>query len=133
MKNLKIISAIIIAALGAFGSYMGYKASQKTDAQAIIAANEIKALMTQMNTLIIPQIQKGINDIRLDVKENMQDGSADRERIARLEAIIEIISKHHDRKRIDEEAGRMVRKVVHSTVKFKPVVLPMLTQQQAQK
>jgi hypothetical protein len=130
MKSAKIIGSIIVALLGAFGSYTGYKASQKTDAQAIIVANEIKALMTQMNTLIIPQIQKGINDIRTDVKENMQDGSADRERIARLEAIIEILSRHHDRKKLAREAKAVKidsykpAMLLHT----KSITLPMLQQ-----
>jgi len=132
MKSLKIIGSVIVAALGAFGSYMGYQASQKTDAQAIISAAETKALMTQMNTLLIPQIQKGLDEIRRDIKEATQDQSADRERIARLEAIIEILSKRHDHKRIEREAKAIVKDVVDKPTVFvsiKPMILPMLKQQ----
>ena len=85
-RNLsKIIAAILIAIMSAYSTYMSTNASSKSDDNQIAS----EALLNQMNTLIIPQIQSELRELSFSIKELSKDVSADRERLARIEGIIE--------------------------------------------
>ncbi|RLC99252.1 MAG: hypothetical protein DRI65_17440, partial [Chloroflexota bacterium] len=60
-----------------------------TEQNLIIATAKNEALMNQINFLLIPQIQKELTENNYSLKELAKDVSSDRERLARVEGIIE--------------------------------------------
>jgi len=89
MKYVKVISSIIVALLGAFGSYMGYKANTQSKDSSI----KIEAIVEQMNGMIIPRIQKGLDDINENLHDLAKIQADLRERIAKLEAYHRLASR----------------------------------------
>ena len=93
--NIKLLAAILVALMSAYSTYMSTHASSKSDVNQEKSDTKFEALMSQMNTLIIPQIQKELQEIKYSLREQAQDESSTRERIARLEAIVEHLPRRY--------------------------------------
>jgi len=108
--KITVIGSVLVALIGFLG--MIY-VNSKTDDNKESHQKLVQALMNQLNTLVIPQIQKELQEINITLKELSQDESAARERIARLEGLIEALSKFHSH-RIKETPKRvdMIPKLV---------------------
>ena len=81
----KVIGTIIVAAIpGIFATFHSTCSISKTASDS-----ELKSMVTQLNTIFIPAIQKMVEEIRYDAKQDRDDAAAMRERIAKLEGTIE--------------------------------------------
>lgn len=83
VKNYsKIITAILIALMSAYSTYMSTHANNKSDILQ-------KANLDQMNKVTIPQIKKEIEEGESSTKELAKEVLTNRERLARLEGVVE--------------------------------------------
>jgi len=101
-NHTKILAAVLIAAMSAYSTYMSTYASSKSDnnqqateRNLIISNAKNEALIDLINTVVIPQIKEDLEEIEYSQKEQSQDESASRKRIARLEAIVENLPKRY--------------------------------------
>ncbi len=130
--KITVIGSIIVALIGFLG--MIY-VNSKTDDNKESHEQLVQELMKQLNTLVIPQIQKELQEINVTLKELSQDESAARERIARLEGIIEALPRsfrHRTRptKIITTNIPDVFTKAIKKIKDETPIKLPMLQVQQ---
>jgi hypothetical protein len=127
VARLKVIGAIGVAVLGLYGSIFSTCANQWAASESTV-----DAMVDQLNSRVIPAIQKVLEEVRLDQKQDRDDAAAMRERIARLEGIIEALPKRwRARKRSSGEGAEEVGpKMLPKVVRKKPEAIPMLQMEQ---
>jgi hypothetical protein len=85
----KVGGTIAVALLTAYITYINNRAADDAELQKTIAKQD--TLINEFNSNIIPTIQRHLEQLRQDHKELKEDESAARERIAKLEGILEAI------------------------------------------
>jgi len=90
---LKVLGSLLVAGMGTYGVVFSTIANNKSDTNAIATEESTKAVLAQMNNLILPKIQADLKELAYTIKEMDKDGQAARERIARIEAMMDLLVK----------------------------------------
>jgi hypothetical protein len=85
----KVGGTIAVAMLTAWITYINNKSASDDELKKTIVKQE--AIVNELNTGVIPAIQRRLDQLQQDYKELGQDESAARERIAKLEGILEAL------------------------------------------
>jgi len=95
LEKLKVLVPIITAIIGLFGTGLALWANNKTDDNkddlkaTVIKLQEVvtefSTLAKQLNTIVIPRIQKNLEEMHYDNKQLVDDFAAIRERLAYVE------------------------------------------------
>lgn len=80
---------VAVALLTAYVTWQSNRSASDADLKVTIAKHE--AIVKELNLIIIPEIQRNFESLTQDYKELAKDESAARERIAKLEGILEAV------------------------------------------
>ena len=86
---IKTIGIIVIALISSYNTYMTHKNDSDTDKNKADTIRAQESMLDQINKIIIPSIQRELNDLKVILRENSKVDSSVRERLAKLEGIIE--------------------------------------------
>ena len=98
---IKVVGMVLVALVGLYGAVFSTIANSKSDDNAVATEESTKAVLAQMNNLILPKIQADLKELAYTIKEIDKDNQAARERIARIEAMVEIFTR-----RLNMQAAR---------------------------
>ena len=134
---IKTIGIIVIALISSYNTYMTHKNDSDTDKNKADTIRAQESMLDQINKIIIPSIQRELNDLKVILRENSKVDSSVRERLAKLEGIIEGLprSMRHVRhtappdptiKSLSEVLTGAVKKIKEEA----PIMLPTMQVQQ---
>jgi len=92
-EKWKLIFVFLSGLIGVYGATLSTFNSNRVDKNKVIQEETTKALLAQINSLVIPRIQKDMDDIRYNLSELTDDSAAIRERLTRVETIMELLAR----------------------------------------
>ena len=92
-EKWKLVFVILSGLIGVYGATLSTCNSNRVDKNKVIQEETTKALLAQINSLVIPRIQKDMDDIRYNLSELTDDSAAIRERLTRVETIMELLAR----------------------------------------
>lgn len=98
---IKIAGTIIVTALGVYGTIFSTLANNKASQSSASQEEVTKAILDQINKVLLPRLQHDLDNIAVTLKEVGEDGSAARERLARVEAIVEMLARRTNTRTAD--------------------------------
>jgi len=92
-EKWKLIFVVLSGLIGVYGATLSTCNSNRVDKNKAIQEETTKSLLTQINNLVIPRIQRDMDDIRYNLGELTNDSAAIRERLTRVETIMELLAR----------------------------------------
>jgi len=83
----QVAGRVVLALIGVYAATLA-----TSTATSSASKDSLEQMVSQLNTIVIPAIQKLLEELRYDAKQDRDDDAAVRERVARLEGILESMS-----------------------------------------